>query len=619
MMHPLAGFLLPVARRPVVLVLAIGFLSVLGTASLQARDVYFEVEPAGARLEIVNLGTTRISEGAVYTGPATIDFRRRSEPYIVEISAPGYESQRVSYDFGADRGRERYRVELAKLVETKVFALTSEPSGAAVYLGDRLLGETPTRTEIRFSRPTGTAPWSEATLEFRREDYQTESIVLGLNSSAEVPAVELPRLRLARSIAITAQNPAGEALQATVEIDGEVVGTTPHTAELVFTRPDDRSAWTSFELRSYLENAFEPSTEMIEVTRRGPVELVLEPVTEVEVTRYFPTVRNLPSGPERGIDLSAPVGTLDSRDISFNPVDFRVITNFRRDEPILQAINSYCLTPDGQNLIYSVTMQTEAGDYYANLFTKSANDSSNVISQITRGSRFVDTKPTMSREEESNLVVFQSNRGPFESWDISSLTLRGGRVVGGIRQLTRDRNRLNYDASFVSEEQPVYFSSAETYPQAQPYISLVRPDGSSFTNLGEFGEQLVRTEGGLIYFVRKAEDTGKYQIYSITSEGLQFSSVINDVEFGRANVMQPAVSPDGSRLLFVSDYHADEEGRTNNNIYLYNVPTGEIRQLTDNGSDDVQPQWSPTEPGVLFFLSNRGGVYNVWRMQIHLN
>jgi len=339
----------------------------------------------------------------------------------------------------------------------------------------------------------------------------------------------------------------------------------------------------------------------------------------MEVTRYFPTVLDSPSGPERIVDQTSPIGVLDVQDISYTPLDFRPVTNFQRNQDTMQAVNSFCLTPDGQSLIYSVTMQTDGGDFYANLFIKSANDRSFVVSQITRGTRFLDCEPTMTREEGSNLVVFQSNRGPMESWDISSLMLRDGRVVGGIRQLTRERSRLNYGPSFVSEEQPVYFSSSETYPQAQPYISLVRPDGSSFTNLGEYGEQIVRTEGGLIYFVREAEDTGKKQIYSITSEGLQFSSVINDIEFGRANCMQPAVSPDGKYLLFVSDYHTDEKGRKNNNIYLYETETAIIQPLTDNGSDDVKPQWSPTEPGVFFFLSSRGGIYNIWRMQIPQN
>jgi Tol biopolymer transport system component len=175
---------------------------------------------------------------------------------------------------------------------------------------------------------------------------------------------------------------------------------------------------------------------------------------------------------------------------------------------------------------------------------------------------------------------------------------------------------LNSGPSFTSEQQPIYFSSSDTFPLAEPFISRVRLDGSSFTNLGETGEMLNLGESGAIYFVKQSEDNGKLQIYSVTSEGLQFSSVINDMQFTGANCFSPSVSLDGTKLLFVSDYHQDEKGRNNNNLYILDLSNGRIQQLTDNGSDDIAPMWSPTEPGIIYFLSNRGGVYNIWRMKV---
>ena len=41
-----------------------------------------------------------------------------------------------------------------------------------------------------------------------------------------------------------------------------------------------------------------------------------------------------------------------------------------------------------------------------------------------------------------------------------------------------------------------------------------------------------------------------------------------------------------------------------------------IQQLTANGSDDIMPAWSPTDPNVIYFLSNRGGAYNLWRLRL---
>jgi len=219
----------------------------------------------------------------------------------------------------------------------------------------------------------------------------------------------------------------------------------------------------------------------------------------------------------------------------------------------------------------------------------------------------------MPWEEESGIIVFQSNRGPLKSWDISSFRLRDGRVVGGIQQLTRD-SRLNYGPTLTSEHQSIFFTSIETYPKAEPIISSVRPDGSSFTSLGEIGEMLFAHPSNVIFFVRTAEDTQKQQIYSITSEGLSFSSVINDMQFSEADCFAPALNPDGRKLLFVSDYYEDEQGRKNNDIFIYDMESARIERITDNSSDDINPRWSPTESGVIFFLSNRGGAYNIWRI-----
>ena len=74
---------------------------------------------------------------------------------------------------------------------------------------------------------------------------------------------------------------------------------------------------------------------------------------------------------------------------------------------------------------------------------------------------------------------------------------------------------------------------------------------------------------------------------------------------GSLYVKAPAItsieySPDGSRILFVSDRDKDDSGRANNNIYVMNADGSQIQQLTANGSDDILPAWSPTDPNVIF-------------------
>ncbi len=402
--------------------------------------------------------------------------------------------------------------------------------------------------------------------------------------------------------------------EADVEVDGKKMEPkTPATLTFPFRRANKTSEWNEFSVE-VSANEFISKTELVKYESSATREFILPPVTGIPVTRYFPYLDTTTRGARVGIDKSSPLGLFNDRDIN-PPGDVRPITNFRREQASLRAVNSFTLTPDGQNIIYGVTLESENGRYYSNLFMTTANDQSFAFSQLTRGSRFLDCNPYMSREKGNSLVVFQSNRGPLDKWDISSFRLKEGRIIGGIGQLTRDSS-FNYSPAFTSEHQSIYFTSIEGFPKAQPIIHSVEKDGTRFTSLGEIAEMLFVSQSGLIYFVRKTEDTENRQIYSITTDGVEFTSVINDAQFSQSNLLSPSLSLDGSKLLFASDNDVDEMGRKNYNLYIYDLETGQIQPLTDNGSDDIKPVWSPTEPGVLYFLSNRRGIYNIWRMQL---
>jgi Tol biopolymer transport system component len=66
-----------------------------------------------------------------------------------------------------------------------------------------------------------------------------------------------------------------------------------------------------------------------------------------------------------------------------------------------------------------------------------------------------------------------------------------------------------------------------------------------------------------------------------------------------ADDMRPAWSPDGKQIVFASDRDGDFE------IYVINVDGTNIRQLTDNHAEDHQPRWwGPPVPNVHVDISN---------------
>jgi hypothetical protein len=72
------------------------------------------------------------------------------------------------------------------------------------------------------------------------------------------------------------------------------------------------------------------------------------------------------------------------------------------------------------------------------------------------------------------------------------------------------------------------------------------------------------------------------------------------------------------QILFTSDCEKSAKGRPQNDLFVMNADGSGVRRLTANESDDILPAWSPLpgEPDVVYFLSNRGGAYNVWRLRV---
>jgi Tol biopolymer transport system component len=64
------------------------------------------------------------------------------------------------------------------------------------------------------------------------------------------------------------------------------------------------------------------------------------------------------------------------------------------------------------------------------------------------------------------------------------------------------------------------------------------------------------------------------------------------------------IAPDGRRLV----YHSDRSGSYD--IWIRDRDTGSDTPITEDGAIDVMPHWS--EDGEIFFLSNRGGTFQMW-------
>ncbi|MCK5145566.1 CHAT domain-containing protein [bacterium] len=76
---------------------------------------------------------------------------------------------------------------------------------------------------------------------------------------------------------------------------------------------------------------------------------------------------------------------------------------------------------------------------------------------------------------------------------------------------------------------------------------------------------------------------------------------------------QPAVSPDGRWLAFVSNRSGNAD------IWIKALPRGHALQVTEHHSADTQPVWRPNSKGLVFVSTRRDARGDLWRIDIDKN
>jgi TolB protein len=105
----------------------------------------------------------------------------------------------------------------------------------------------------------------------------------------------------------------------------------------------------------------------------------------------------------------------------------------------------------------------------------------------------------------------------------------------------------------------------------------------------------------------ESERDGKYQIYTIELDGS------NEQNFSKNNFNEGGGnwSPDGKNVVFYSS----REGNGDDEIFLKNLKTGKVEQLTDNDYDDWRPSFSKDGKYVVY-SGEKDGNEEVFKINI---
>ena len=100
---------------------------------------------------------------------------------------------------------------------------------------------------------------------------------------------------------------------------------------------------------------------------------------------------------------------------------------------------------------------------------------------------------------------------------------------------------------------------------------------------------------------------------ALTAEEIAAGRLTPEIMWKMGRAGGSSLSPDGTTLLYQQTDYNMAENRGSTTIRTEDLSTRAVRELTDRTSNNLAPQWS-ADGSEIFFLSDRSGSMQVWRM-----
>jgi len=216
---------------------------------------------------------------------------------------------------------------------------------------------------------------------------------------------------------------------------------------------------------------------------------------------------------------------------------------------------------------------------------------------------------TPSYSDDGSFVLFSSKRG---KWIVSQFNQDSyiwrmrSNGAGGMTRIGSPS--YEYYSPSYSSDQSTILCEMISLRGNDSYIWYMEGNGSLPTQL-TLGKSPKWLNEDTITYSTRDEITGRDTIWTCKIDGSMPTQVIADPTF---DCIQPAPHPHGKYIAFVKQ-SAVSNSPQHRDVYVYDVESGLIQQVTTNESRDDLPNWSD-DGSMLYFRSSRGINWNVWRV-----
>src|SRR5580698_9499276 len=154
------------------------------------------------------------------------------------------------------------------------------------------------------------------------------------------------------------------------------------------------------------------------------------------------------------------------------------------------------------------------------------------------------------------------------------------RLAGGTATSAAKASAAKSISVFVSVILPMLLAYSSSGPQVQTRIGVMRP---------------------VLAFLLTVPLFGQKQPFDA------------DTMLRLARISQPELSPSGRQVAFTVQTVDVQKNTKPEQIYVVSVDGGVPRQITQDGTVNERPRWSP-DSRQIYYVSNRGGTSQIWVM-----